>query len=173
MDHCGNRFRQTGDLLLSYRTPVKTDDGISWIPRLTFVLNTKIGMLGEMKGYKNQKPSSKYHDVIIALLKHPMVKGIRGGGYEPQNNFKMDDLPNDIVMELVQEKPGLMNVVNRFQMAKTTEEQTQIILDTLRKEFHPSMERWKGIARVMNTDENGNIVLYDVGERYPINELIS
>lgn len=95
MGHCGNSPGSDGQRILSYRTPSK--DGQSWRPSLTFILDEN-DVLGEMKGRGNNKPDPKYHQVIFSLLIHkgpdgePVIKGINGGGYLPQNNFALADL---------------------------------------------------------------------------------
>lgn len=105
MGHCGNTAAsQSGDTILSLR---KYDEAKGmWRPSLTFILHED-GMLGEMKGRANEKPAAKYHSYIKELLKHPMVKGIMGGGYAPENNFAMDDLSESDRMELLTVKPTL------------------------------------------------------------------
>jgi len=112
MGHCGNADTyHPDDTVLSYRTIEKNNKGEEmWKPRLTFILDTKNGMLGEMKGRANQKPDAKYHGVIIDLLKHPLIKGIKGGGYKPENNFSIDDLPKEVVEKLIDMKPGLADI---------------------------------------------------------------
>lgn len=93
MGHCGNKGNpRSTDVILSYRSVVKRGDKNMWKPHLTFIFNTTSGMLGEMKGRANEKPSEKYHNVILELLKSPMIKGIEGGGYAPANNFAITDL---------------------------------------------------------------------------------
>ena len=117
MGHCGNTASYTEDhTILSYRTLEDTEKGDMWKPRLTFVLDTSNGLLGETKGRANQKPDKKYHNVIIDLLKNPLVKGIKGGGFEAQNNFHLEDLPEETVEALVDEKPGLATM--RFDYKK-------------------------------------------------------
>lgn len=110
MGHCGNSAAgRESDTLISLRFPTGRPD--MWRPVLTFVLlggaNGRPGWLGEMKGRGNNKPASRYHPHIIALLRHPRVLGIAGGGYKPKNNFSLDDLPPAQRAELIAEKPGL------------------------------------------------------------------
>jgi hypothetical protein len=115
MGHCGNSGTpQENDTILSYRTPVR---GEHWSPHLTFILNTQTGMLGEMKGRNNDKPIEKYHKYIIALLKLPLIKGISGGGYMPENNFTMADLPEEQARELVKMKPLLADLMTLYMLA--------------------------------------------------------
>jgi hypothetical protein len=102
MDHCGNADYRYGDRLLSLREPVSKG---KQRPHLTFILHN--GFLGEMKGYKNNKPSPKFHKYIIPLLKDNRIKSLLGGGYKPENNFHLEDLKEDEKTELLKEKPKL------------------------------------------------------------------
>lgn len=116
MGHCANSASYTeNDTLLSYRTVEKDDNGKErWVPHLTFVLDKETGLLGETKGRENQKPDGKYHGVIMDLLKLPLIQGIRGGGYKPENNFKMDDLPADVADKMIDEKPALASIAHDY-----------------------------------------------------------
>jgi hypothetical protein len=110
MGHCGNVVGQekTDERILSLRKPVKAGKEDMWEPHLTFILEPN-GLLGEMKGKANAKPTAAYHKYIVSLLEDPRIKGIRGGGYAPERNFSMDDLPKETQDELIAKKPGLMN----------------------------------------------------------------
>jgi len=104
MGHCGNTASyKDDDTILSYRTP-HPHKKYHWTPHLTFILDGA-GYLGEMKGYANQKPSAKYHNVIRTLIMNKEIKGIKGGGYHPEANFSVWDLPD--AAELIAKKPGL------------------------------------------------------------------
>lgn len=98
MGHCGNRGGKQNDTILSLR-----DD--KNIPHLTFILNNK--SLGQMKGRGNSKPSKKYHKYIIELLKLPIIRKIEGGGYKPENNFKLSDLTEDQLKDLIKFNPWM------------------------------------------------------------------
>lgn len=107
MGHCGNRGSpKGGDRILSLRKPILIDGEKHWQPSLTFILK-RDGMLGEMKGKGNEKPAERYHRYIISLLESDIVKGIVGGGYMPQNNFSMADLPEEEAERLMEKKPDL------------------------------------------------------------------
>lgn len=107
MGHCGNRGSpKGGDRILSLRKPIMIDNEKHWQPSLTFILK-RDGMLGEMKGKGNEKPAERYHRYIITLLESDIVKGIVGGGYMPQNNFSMSDLPEEDADRLMEKKPDL------------------------------------------------------------------
>ena len=105
MRHCGNGEGGRGDYLLSLRQPIEKQGVIFWKPHLTFILNN--GYLGEMKGFANQKPHSRYHGYIENLLTHKIIKGISGGGYLPQNNFSFDDLDQKVKIRILEKKPLL------------------------------------------------------------------
>ena len=92
MGHCGNvPSERPGDRILSLRRKVSRGDVERWYPVATFILDAN-GQLGEMKGRGNDKPAPKYHPYIVELLRHNLIRGVKGGGYMPENNFAMSDL---------------------------------------------------------------------------------
>jgi len=108
MEHCGNAGEHNeDDTILSLRSKAKDKKGKPmWKPHLTFTV-TADGMLVESKGRKNQKPSEKYHEYIVALLRSDIINGIQGGGWQPEHNFSLADLDEDVQTELILEKPML------------------------------------------------------------------
>jgi len=107
MQHCGNApSRKPGDKILSLREPVERDGKTLWLPHLTFIFND--GQLGEMKGFKNQKPAPKFHPYIVKLLEDERIKKVKGGGYKPQNNFKLKDLTEQQHQALEKVRPELI-----------------------------------------------------------------
>jgi hypothetical protein len=117
MGHCGNAGNpQPGDNVLSFRTPAK---GGSWVPHLTFILQ-KSGYISEMKGRGNEKPNEKYYPVIIKLLENKVVKGIKGGGYLPEHNFSVLDLPEKDRLALLKKKPTLLSLHECFEEYTST-----------------------------------------------------
>lgn len=129
MGHCGNEGDpREGDRVLSYRSKVADDN--QWRPHLTFILD-KGGYLGEMKGRANSKPSAKYHDVIVDLLQNPIVKGIKGGGYAPENNFALADLPEETQTQLADSKPELLDMRTLYDLKGLTETTKNQITDLL------------------------------------------
>lgn len=118
MGHCGNvPSERKGDRLLSLRKHITKD---VWSPHLTFILHHN-GYLGEMKGRGNLKPTKQYHEMIATLLEHPKIKGIIGGGYDPQNNFAIDHLPADKQEHLKKTKPGFETFDELVKQGKTKE----------------------------------------------------
>lgn len=116
MGHCGNDPTQrSGQTVLSYRTPSTDKEGNPmWKPHLTFILDTNTGLIGEMKGRNNQKPDKKYHNIIMELLRQDFIKGIAGGGYKPENNFRLSDLDEDQFDEMIAMKPALADPYDQF-----------------------------------------------------------
>ena len=106
MGHCGNAGAASGDRIISLRKPKSEHGHTIYEPCLTFILNGD-GHLGEMKGRGNDKPAARYHDYIVALLRSDVIKGIRGGGYKPENNFDLNDLPVELQHDLADNKPAL------------------------------------------------------------------
>ena len=124
MAHCGNAGNYDANTrILSLREIKKEKSKEKEIPHLTFILhglghygldvNTLaqpmrvFGFLGEMKGYGNSQPSSKYHPMIKELLLHPMILWPQGGGYQDANNFNLSQLGEMERERLLNEKPGL------------------------------------------------------------------
>lgn len=127
MGHCGNRYGNSTDTILSFRKPVDTPEGTKWVPHLTFILDED-NWLGEMKGRANKKPAEKYHPYIIALLKQDLIKGIKGGGYDPENNFELTDLPEKQQEELLTLKPTLGTPTQVYKHLGNSKETVQVLL---------------------------------------------
>ncbi len=125
MGHCGNvPSQKKGDRLLSLRQSIMVNGVEKVKPYLTFIRH-RDGRLGEMKGRFNQSPKnafeagsspSNFHDEIVALLRHEKITGIKGGGYAPEENFKLMDL-DDHGEELLADKPelgGLSHMIAKY-----------------------------------------------------------
>jgi len=141
MGHCGNTASpHEGDTVLSLRQEKKIGTATFYQPNLTFILND--GVLGEMKGRANERPSEKYHKYIVKLLKAPMVKHVWGGGYEPYRNFSFDDLSEAEQAEILKLKPDIdlqrlkpINVGNKKHVKEFKEHNTAVdkVRDDLKK----------------------------------------
>jgi hypothetical protein len=112
MRHCGNSGGNKADRLMSYREPSASYEGLLE-PKMTFILGSN-GMIGEMKGYANNKPAAKYHEKILALLELPMIKGTSGKGYKPEANFSIADLNDEQRLRLAKSKPDFKNTDGMF-----------------------------------------------------------
>jgi hypothetical protein len=169
MGHCGNTATNgPTETVLSFRKLIKRGKDESqwlWEPHMTFILDKSNGFLGEMKGSNNKKPEEKYHKYIIALLLDPMIKGIRGGGYAPEQNFSLNDLTPEQKEKLFDQKPALMDIKSYFKkMGKTPELIAKInaaweVLDEMalvwdEKQDHVTIAKFKDIHDFV--DDYGN-----------------
>lgn len=171
MGHCGNEGSPTeGERILSFRTHIEGD---MWKPHLTFILGEH-GYIGESKGRANEKPAEKYHPAIITLLKHDIVKGITGGGYLPEENFEMSDLPIPTQEELYKTKIGLATLSIMYAISSPDDysdvvDRIKSVLDSLAVSYINYNEssklfyitRWKDMAECVN----------DIGNKYAIDVL--
>lgn len=127
MGHCGNvPSQRPGNQILSLRRQVRRGDVLRWYPVATFILDAD-GQLGEMKGRGNDKPAAKYHPYIVELLRHHMIRGIKGGGYMPENNFSMSDLDPQTREQLIADKTELKGLLGYYE----EEGMTERVLDML------------------------------------------
>ena len=158
MGHCGNTAgHRQGDTILSYRTPNLHKPGY-FTPHLTFIYNTDSELIGEMKGYGNQKPAKKYHEVIKTLILDDRIKGIAGGGYLPEENFSVWDL--DDAAELVKKKPSLSgdNLLKYVQMVGVDDTLVELVHNRMGEgaRFVPLPTVGRGPDMVRLTDEYPN-----------------
>lgn len=109
MDHCGTP--SVGNFLLSLRH-YDPEKGLK--SHLTFeyvgrdpIDDDSAGTLGEMKGYKNQKPSKRYHKQIVQLLLLPQIIAVVGGSYKSENDFSLEDLSPEYYQYLEAHRPEL------------------------------------------------------------------
>jgi hypothetical protein len=127
MGHCGNAGGYKNHRILSFRSLQPNN---RWKPHLTFIIDED-GYLGETKGRANEKPAERYHPYIIKLLEHKMVKGISGGGYQPENNFALSDLPEQERERLIQAKPDLGTLKDMLRARGPSKEVLDRVLKTL------------------------------------------
>ena len=117
MGHCGNGAGKPGDVLYSLREPIMRKDRVFWRPHLTFICK-RSGFFGEMKGRANGKPSSVYNERITGLLKKSDFRGVRGGGYLPENNFDISELTSEQLAEIISANPRFQYSDYRFDEVK-------------------------------------------------------
>lgn len=69
------------------------------------------GIMYQLKGAKNSKPKEEYHNLILPLFYVKNDDGylIQGFGteYASQQDFKLSDLPDDVIRNLYQNRPEL------------------------------------------------------------------
>ncbi len=109
MGHVGNTARAIeGATIYELDEPIDmvVEGKTAWKPHLTFILDANTGLLGEMKGRFNNKPSGLFHQRIFDLLRtRREIKGLKGGGFMPENNFFLKDLPPRYLKILARERP--------------------------------------------------------------------
>lgn len=175
MGHCGNRASYSPDeTILSLRKPVKYQHKLWWYPVCTFILDED-GRLGEMKGRANEKPQNRYHPYIIALLKTNLIKGIKGGGYAPENNFSLDDLSEAERNSLGEIKPSLLSMLQIYQKLGVTDELKRKILEWMDEyNIAPASitkPRWIGDKIVIEKLSNINELVETYGNETAIRAL--
>lgn len=166
MGHCGNvPSEKPGDRILQFRTATEKEE--FWVPHLTFILHDN-GYLGEMKGRSNDKPAKKYHPYIVKLLMHPIIEGIKGGGYEPGNNFSLNDLPDDVRNKLTDKKPELMSLYDLYKKEGFTRNVEILMNERIRADNLPSiygvkdekviLKRWADLDDLLSEIYNNDII---------------
>jgi hypothetical protein len=147
MGHCGNMPSQRpGDRILSLRRKVRRGDVERCYPVGTFILDAN-GELGEMKGRGNDKPAPKYHPYIVELLRYHVIRGIKGGGYMPENNFAMSDLDPETRERLIAEKPELKGLLTYYEDEGMTERVLDMLDNQLRARNLPEYESYDASKR--------------------------
>jgi hypothetical protein len=140
MGHCGNKGAfKSSDTVLSLRYVENVDGVLYGRPSLTFVRHGN-GYLGEMKGRANEKPSEKYHGMIVDLLlikngEEFYIQGIEGGGYAPEKNFAVSDLSTQLKQKLFAVRPEFKSLRDIYDMndSQVTEELVEAINNVLAK----------------------------------------
>ncbi len=147
MGHCGNvPSERPGDRILSLRRKVQRGDILRWYPVATFILD-RDGELGEMKGRGNDKPAQKYHPYIVELLRHHMIRGVKGGGYMPENNFSMGDLDQKTREQLIAQKPELKGLLGYYEEEGMTERVLDMLAEQLQARDLPEYESYDADKR--------------------------
>jgi len=100
MHHCGNLNCQDPHVrILSLREPVSCGGLTLWKPHLTFT--TRFGMVIEMKGRENKKPSSTYYAYIRKLFLDYRINGLSSQlGSLPCQDLEWSDLPVEMRAEI-------------------------------------------------------------------------
>jgi hypothetical protein len=163
MGHCGNvPSQKSGERILSFRS-LKQEN--MWKPHLTFILD-KDGKIGEAKGRGNEKPTEKYHPYIAKLLmKSDLIKGIKGGGYRPENNFKLSDLSDELRDKVFDANKN----IEEASMSIWEKYQTVGLTDEVKREAEKIIDRTNIDTSHIEFDEDGKSVIvyrYDDLEKF-------
>lgn len=119
MGHCGNGGGDYDDKIYSLRYPDPNKEGY-WIPAVTAIMNgsaDRDGTFGEIKGRFNEKPSKKYNEALMELIKSGIMQRLVGGGYKPKNNFSLDDLSKAQKIEVTKYAPEIFTAHQKWELA--------------------------------------------------------
>lgn len=167
MGHCGNAGYRDGDNIYSLRDSRN-------VAHLTFIVNN--GVLGESKGYGNNKPSKQYHPMIIPLLMgkdsdsdshvspfngQEIVGHIRGGGYKPENNFQFEDLTKEQQAMILQHKPYILDYFDFLKnKSKGDPEAVKKLIDNDFGFEFEKIDFGNGFAKVKSWDDFQNMITW-------------
>jgi hypothetical protein len=105
MGHCG---RSSGNLYsLRFTSPIENTKFTKNRSFVTASVNDS-GVLLQMKGPHNKKPSEELHPYIIPFILNDIVNEF-GSEYQSSEDFSLGDLPEDKVKEIYNQKPDLFN----------------------------------------------------------------
>ena len=77
---------------------------------LTAALGKEDGLIYQLKGPKNSKPSEKFHEYIVDLiLNYDKIKGFGEEEWGNERDFKITDLPKQEIVKVYSKKPELFN----------------------------------------------------------------
>jgi len=107
MGHCAT-CQSKDARLLSLRDVIE-ENGITFhIPRVTasvYKFPDGSFYIGQMKGPQNKKPDPDYHKDIMELLKNPKMIGLFGLEYNPEEDFKFEELTPAQQKEVLKHNP--------------------------------------------------------------------
>ena len=154
MGHCGNEAAgpdRPNDRILSLRHKVIVGKETFWEPFLTFIWDDD-GLLGEMKGRGNEKPAPRYHPYIVALLERKdLVFGIKGGGYMPESNFSLKDLPPEQRERVKKANRGLVSALEMYRESRGS--MTDELLQRITSRTTLTRDQWRPQEEAFVVDE--------------------
>lgn len=105
MGHCG---RSAGNLYsLRFTSPIENTKFTKNRSFVTASVNDS-GVLLQMKGPHNKKPSEELHPYIVPFILNDIVEEF-GSEYQSSEDFSLTDLPEDKIKEIYDQKPDLFN----------------------------------------------------------------
>jgi hypothetical protein len=108
MGHCGRT--NSSNTIYSLRETKQLKNNYTFNrSHLTAAIGESDGVVYQLKGSKNSKPSESYYPYIVDLiLNTDNIKGF-GSEYDSANDFSITDLPEDEISKIYQAKPELFN----------------------------------------------------------------
>jgi len=105
MGHCGRTNNSNNIFSLRETKPLLNNHTLNK-SHLTAAVGIEDKKLYQLKGPKNSKPKTEYHQFIIPFLLTEYVEGF-GSEYQSANDFKISDLTLEEVKSLYEQKPVL------------------------------------------------------------------
>lgn len=141
--HCGTCQENTSEILVL----AEFLDEDRFVPHLTFELSEK-GYILQSKGYRNGKPSERYHPYIVELLANSdRILRVVGGNYKPETDFKMEDLSEEDRERVLSEKPDIDEPLGLRCMAIWDDNgPSDSWMEALRDEFSPHIEFYDEVS---------------------------
>jgi len=182
MGHCGRS--NAADTLFSLRS-YKGDKERNYTinqSHLTMAINFTNGLVYQLKGKKNSKPSPKYHKYIVPLFS--LTKDDYHGGdlsfdddyllqglgfeYQSEKDFKFYDLSDDLLQKLYQIRPDLFD--NYFDLLTLIQRGIEVESDDrLKVEITLSLQEWGNVYFVdtVGNYDGKSINLFTAAFEYP------
>lgn len=113
MSHCG-RCQNSGEHIISLRK-----DGY---PYISGCIHPKTHIISQLRGRANTKPKKSFHTYIMKMLTDPKlgIKFFQYDGYKDEENFRLEDLERNDLVNLIKTKPLLLKgqQFNRLNFSK-------------------------------------------------------
>ena len=107
MGHCGRTSNM--NTIISLRENRKVGNYYINKSHITAAVGKTNGIIFQMKGQNNAKPSEKYHPYIVDLLiNDKTIKGF-GSEYDSPSDFKISDLKQEKIKSLYEKRPELFS----------------------------------------------------------------
>jgi hypothetical protein len=110
MGHCAT-CQSKDAKLLSLRDIVQENGKTYHIPHVTasvYEFPDGSFYIGQMKERFNKRPKRTYHKDIMELLKNPKMVGLVGLGYNPEEDFKFEELTPEQQAEVLRHNPNFI-----------------------------------------------------------------
>lgn len=154
MGHCGRA--SYGTTLFSLREFRNQGGYLVNESHLTAAVDRSDGKVTQLKGKKNQKPSSKYHEHIIKLIEKGVFQKFRSE-YEPESDFELDDLTDNQLKQLYSNKPSVF----AFRKDKKVLYNAGIIKSVPKLPYSLNIE-YKDLGDFLNTSKRHTSIDYTI-----------
>ena len=127
--HCGNGDGRRDQRVMVLISPY-AKSGKQWKTHATLVLNycefdddynVSTCRIGEIKGYANETPNKKYHDLLGEyFLGADFIKGMGedANAYLPENNMLFSDFSAELQKQILEIKPNFISPIERLVISK-------------------------------------------------------